>query len=51
MTSSTKADLLAGALCLIAGLFLYFTISSGFVDSLLFDGPEQVELYKEAVKQ
>jgi hypothetical protein len=50
MTASLKADLMAGVLCIIAGLFLYFSISSGFVDSILFDSEAQIERYKEIVK-
>jgi hypothetical protein len=46
-----KANLLAGLVCIIAAAALYFTISGGFVDSVLFDSPEQVSLYKEAVKK
>jgi hypothetical protein len=51
MTSSQKANLLAGVVCIIAGLVLYFSISSGFVDRVLFKSEAQIELYKEAVKK
>jgi hypothetical protein len=48
MTDCTKANLLAVGACLIAALALYFTIAGGGIDRILFDSPEQVELYKEA---
>jgi hypothetical protein len=51
MTESLKADLLAAVICIIAAAALYFAIAGGGIDRILFDSPEQVSLYKEAVKQ
>jgi hypothetical protein len=51
MTASQKADLLAAVVCIIAACLLYFTVSSGFIDRILFDSPEQIIKYKEAVKK
>jgi hypothetical protein len=51
MTESLKADLLAAVICIIAAAIMYFTIAGGGIDKILFDSPEQVSLYKEAVKK
>jgi hypothetical protein len=51
MTESMKADLLAAVICIIAAVALYFTIAGGGIDRILFDSPEQIEIYKEAVKK
>jgi hypothetical protein len=51
MTVNIKANLLAAVVCIIAAAALYFAIAGGGIDRILFDSPEQVSLYKEAVKK